>query len=463
MINYCKLLFFIFISSNLFAQDVILSSQEKAGGFLNISAKTSILVAPSPSLSFEEIQKAPFLPSQKKNLLFPFSNDTYWVKTTIKNVSDQKEWVIEWNNAITENVDFYIPDNQGVYEVTKLGSFSSLNKNKFSENVPHITFAIAQNQQKTIYLKIRSQRGHYSKLQLYTPAAYHQDELSSFMTNGVFSGLIIIRLFYVLLLAIFAVKELAFRRYSMLLIFRSLAYWGFLSMLGSLFTQNAVVAAIINFEAYHLLPIGQVLVVRALLPFDKFHPSIRVIFNLIVIVTLILGVFIFFNYNWYWLLASTYIVICTQLLVFGLYIFAVFRKYSINWYYSIPFLLGIGSYIFLQMRLVGWLDFVWIIPFANLCFISEIFVFGLFLGRIILNYERARASSEKQLLFTQVQTNKLQELDTLKTHFFTNISHEFRTPLTLLLSPLEDFRKKYPQESMIPNYATECKPIAELD
>jgi two-component system, sensor histidine kinase ChiS len=53
-------------------------------------------------------------------------------------------------------------------------------------------------------------------------------------------------------------------------------------------------------------------------------------------------------------------------------------------------------------------------------------------------YEMNRILLRNQLKIEKVTTDSLRNLDQLKSHFFANISHEFRTPLTLILGQIEN-------------------------
>ena len=75
----------------------------------------------------------------------------------------------------------------------------------------------------------------------------------------------------------------------------------------------------------------------------------------------------------------------------------------------------------------------WKTWWAYLFYIS-IALFGVYL---IYRIVRARNDYNHQILSERLKAEKSLELDQLKSRFFTNISHEFRTPLTLIMDPLE--------------------------
>ncbi|MEH0153201.1 two-component regulator propeller domain-containing protein [Limibacter armeniacum] len=60
--------------------------------------------------------------------------------------------------------------------------------------------------------------------------------------------------------------------------------------------------------------------------------------------------------------------------------------------------------------------------------------FGLIL--LFRNYTIRIEKMKHSLELAEVERNKLEELSQMKLQFFTNISHEFRTPLTLIMTPI---------------------------
>ncbi len=81
-------------------------------------------------------------------------------------------------------------------------------------------------------------------------------------------------------------------------------------------------------------------------------------------------------------------------------------------------------------------------------------IYGFFLLLLVRWYRGYLIKREKingELKIKEVEVSKMQELDQMKSRFFANISHEFRTPLTLIQGPVEELRKQFqskPEGSM---------------
>jgi signal transduction histidine kinase/DNA-binding response OmpR family regulator len=77
-------------------------------------------------------------------------------------------------------------------------------------------------------------------------------------------------------------------------------------------------------------------------------------------------------------------------------------------------------------------------PFWKSWYALVIYVLVLAISLLVLRYTILfRERMNVQLEVERSEARRIHELDNLKLKFFTNISHEFRTPLTLILSPVE--------------------------
>jgi signal transduction histidine kinase/ligand-binding sensor domain-containing protein/DNA-binding response OmpR family regulator len=84
----------------------------------------------------------------------------------------------------------------------------------------------------------------------------------------------------------------------------------------------------------------------------------------------------------------------------------------------------------------------WRTPVAFIIY-ALILAIALWVSRkITVDRTRMRFEVEHQ----RKEAERVQAMDAMKTKFFTNVSHEFRTPLTLILSPLEKIIKQIPDE-----------------
>ncbi|MCB0654633.1 MAG: response regulator [Saprospiraceae bacterium] len=141
---------------------------------------------------------------------------------------------------------------------------------------------------------------------------------------------------------------------------------------------------------------------------------------------------------------------------------------NLDWLYGLVFvgtLILVVRIAFLPGYLAKIIAFgsIWLTAFGLLGILTNMGYFGDFLpwpigqlGLMVI-YTSGLAYKLQLNERAKAEARKVLELDAIKSRFFANISHEFRTPLTLILGPLKKAQEQVPASEFAENTQAEVK------
>jgi signal transduction histidine kinase/AraC-like DNA-binding protein len=437
-------LFFLFLrATTCLGQDFVISENIKLP--YNLTPAVSVFEDATAQLSFEEVKKQHFTKNNTSRILHPFANQATWLKIALKNTtSADTTWYFYIDNPLVRKTTFFIENqaDSAVFEVFKSRKVNNLKS-------PYFQINLKQGESKNFYFKFESQRGVYLILKLHNSDSFEKYKDSSKISFGFMSGLTWMVMFIVFSVGFLIIKDSKSRAYAIYTFIRGIGFWSSTIVLGSLMSADSMVSERITFVLMSLYPLISAFLALYILPFAQLPKWVKNTSWGFIVVNLLLLIYLFVAYGPTSLKSLVILTIISHLFFYSVYIYTLVKKINQYPYYAIPFLLGNFGNLILNARVLGIIHFDNLVELAVVLAVIEVAVYVYYLSHIFRESVKNQAEKLRNLGFEAEKATKLEELDKLKTRFFTNISHEFRTPLTLLVGPIEDLQKKYPQEGII--------------
>ncbi|MBV6441590.1 MAG: Sensor histidine kinase RcsC [Saprospiraceae bacterium] len=389
----------------------------------------------------------------------PRSHQPYWGKIQLENrlpdADMHSEWVLNFTGTFTK-LTLFKPAENGAWIPELNGTFVPAHRKNFVPVKTGNWFKVVLPPREVVTLYFRGESARTAlppTFHIYVqPLAVYYDKLVREKTwNALFTGFLLMMLLYNLI-KFFVVRD------------RSYIYYSGYLLTVALYTAHSAhdlkdwVGDFVfpNHPAYHnLFKISLYLglmfwlaFIRSFLKLEKLLPRWDRYFRYLTwLGAPLMAAFIFlaFRYNFSYVIDDQttlfYIVLVT---ISGfVFIYPLYRTKDPKGYFiaagisviSLGFLLTLFSRIYQTEFTVAYL---------KVCTIVEILIFSIGLAyrhkKQVTDKQQADfALRESRLLQekNQMEADRLQELNDFKSRFFTNITHEFRTPLTVILGMTE--------------------------
>lgn len=400
------------------------------------------------------------------------ANVNYWAKIPLlaKEVSGiaQMEWVLSFTRSLTEIEVFIVGEGQEVSQKSRSGSFVPIKARSFkptlSRNV--VKIILPKEKEVTLFIKARSDRSTIKpdfQIQLKNVDTFYTQLKNRKWENAFFIGFVLLMLLYNVILYFFA-KDQAYIYYSIYLvaiaIFSSykigdLSDW----TISSIFPEHPQYIYVFKLFAYVGL-ISYLAFIRFFLDLEHLLPKWNQLFKKLMkigwpllVLDLILMLWTNFSYR-----VSDIVLIGFTLAFFVisfLFLWPLYQTKDKKGYFIILGIIAMGIGVFCTAIMVAFNpDFNTV--YFQIGTMVEIVLFSLGLAYRQRDIERQQQKTafelERSKLIQQkehAEAERLKELNNLKNRLYTNITHEFRTPLTVIIGMTENIEGNEEEKKLI--------------
>lgn len=167
-----------------------------AGHSLNISQSLQILEDKEGKLSFNEAVKKEFTTTKSDVPNLGISNSVFWVKMNIINLSDEEKLMLDLSLPTLDQVDFYFPNNNGVYDSIAAGERFRFYQRKYIDPDYLFDLSIPVNEGRIFYLKISSKEGIQLPIKIGTSEVINAHIRNRDVLSGLYFGIMLAMIFY---------------------------------------------------------------------------------------------------------------------------------------------------------------------------------------------------------------------------------------------------------------------------